>query len=280
MPRLFTLVRSLALASTLAAAGASAQTVRFHTTIGAFDVLLNPTGAPQLQPYVDSFLQYVDAGTYEGVVINRASQNFVVQLGSFTTSAQTTAEVPSSGFDVAPPLDPVIVDGDNDGDIDFDTTPFSNTRGEVAFALRAGEVNVSTSSFFVNLGDNSFLDDQGFVPFASIPDMSLFDEIDALDRVDLSSTIGQPGNLAYVDIPVVNGNQMLFIERAVVVPEPSAASLAALVLVPWGWAICKTGGSASRAYASGQPRGAASDMAASARLTARPPNPMTVNKAG
>lgn len=236
MPRFFSLVRLVALASMLVATGASAQTVRFHTTVGSFDVLLNPTGAPQLQPYVDSFLQYVDAGAYEGVVINRADQGFVVQLGGFTTSATTTAEVPSSGFDEAPPLDPVIVDSDNDGNIDFDASPFSNTRGKVAFALRPSEVNVLTSSFFVNLGDNSFLDAQGFVPFASIADMTFFENVDALDRVDLSSTIGQLNNLAYTDVPVVNGNQLVLVERANVVPEPSAGVLVGLVLTLVGGA--------------------------------------------
>jgi peptidyl-prolyl cis-trans isomerase A (cyclophilin A) len=230
VPRFFTLVCSVVLASLLSAAGTTAQTIRFHTTLGPFDVLLNPTGASELQPYIDGFLQYVNSGAYEGVVINRADEGFVVQLGIYTTSATTTAEVPSGGFDDVPALDPVIVDSNNDGDIDFNTSPFSNMRGTVAFALRAGDVNSSTSSFFVNLGSNSFLDSQGFVPFASISDMSLFDQIDALDRVDLTDEIGEPNNPHYTDIPVVNGNQLLFIEQVTVVPEPTTVTLAALVL--------------------------------------------------
>lgn len=230
VPRFFTLVYSVVLASLLSAAGATAQTIRFHTTLGPFDVLLNPTGASELQPYIDGFLQYVHSGAYQGVVINRADEGFVVQLGGYTTTATTTLEVPSGGFDDVPALDPVIVDSDNDGNIDFNTSPFSNMRGAVAFALRSGDVNAATSSFFVNLGNNSFLDSQGFVPFASIPDMSLFDQIDALDRVDLSDEIGEPNNLNYTDIPVVNGNQLLFIEQVTIVPEPSTAAMAALVL--------------------------------------------------
>jgi cyclophilin family peptidyl-prolyl cis-trans isomerase len=233
VPRIFTLVCSIVLALLLSAAGASAQIVRFHTTLGPFDVVLNPTGAPQLQPYVDGFLKYVNAGSYDGVVINRAHKDFVVQLGGFMTSATTTDAIPNSGFDPAPPFDPVVVDSDNDGDIDFDVSPFSNTLGQVAFALAPPSPNVSTGSFFVSLADNSFLDDQGFVPFASIPDMSLINQINSLERVD---PFGNPQNLAFSDMPVVNGNQLLFVERAVVVPEPSAAFQLAVVLgLAAGW---------------------------------------------
>jgi cyclophilin family peptidyl-prolyl cis-trans isomerase len=227
VPRFFALVCSVVLASLLSAADASAQIVRFHTTLGPLDVVLNPTGAPQLQPYVDGFLQYVNAGAYDGVVIHRAQKDFVVQLGSLTTTVTTTDAIPSTGFDQAPPLAPVIVDSDDNGVVDFDVSAFSNTRGQVAFALTPPSPNVTTGSFFVNLSDNSFLDAQGFVPFASIPDMSLINAINDLERVD---PFGDPFNLTYSDIPVVNGNQLLFVERAVVVPEPFTARLLAVVL--------------------------------------------------
>lgn len=222
------LIVAYSLASLCIANAAPAQTVRFETTVGSFDVVVNPTGAPELQPYVDGFLQYVNAGTYEGTVINRAARDFVVQMGGFTTDATTSATVPATGFEPAPVLDPIIVDADNDGQIDFDTTPFSNTYGEVAFALRSGQVNSAGSSFYVNLVDNSFLDAQGFVPFARIRNMEVIELIEGLNQVDLSTQVGDRGNLAYTDVPVINGDQLVFIESVRVAPEPSAAAIAAV----------------------------------------------------
>lgn len=225
------IVAACCLAASCVASYAPAQTVRFETTVGSFDVVLNPTGAPELQPYVEGFLQYVSAGTYEGTVINRAPEGFVVQMGSFTTDATTSATVPATGFELVPALDPVIVDADNDGQIDFDTTPFSNTYGEVAFALRSGQVNSASSSFYVNLDDNSFLDPQGFVPFARIPNMEVIELIEGLNQVDLSSQVGTPGSLAYTDVPVINGDQLVFIESLSVAPEPSTTAIAAVASI-------------------------------------------------
>lgn len=225
MPRYLLILCVFVLASMDSVSSGTAQTVRLYTTIGPIDMVLNPTGAPEIQPYVDGFLQYVRAGAYDGVVINRAVKDFVVQMGNYKTVALATNEIPVGGFDNVTPLAHVTVDKDGDGTIDFDTSRFSNTRGQVAFALFRNEVNVRSSSFYVNLIDNSFLDSIGFVPFAAIPDLSVVDAINALDSVDVSNAVGLPNNVAYTNVPVVNGKQLLFISRAVVVPEPATAAL-------------------------------------------------------
>ncbi len=68
--------------------GASGQVVRFQTTVGDFDMVLNPTNNPVLQGHVDNMLEYVDADRYRGSWINRAAENFVLQMGGFYSHTQ------------------------------------------------------------------------------------------------------------------------------------------------------------------------------------------------
>lgn len=205
-------------AASLAKAG---DTVRFETNAGDFDVWLNPNDNPDLQPLVDNFLLYVESGRYVGAVINRAVTNFVVQMASFRTDDYDTANMPAGGLPQVEQYPAVVVDANSDGDVDFDTTGLSNTRGEVALALAAGNPNSGTASFFVNLGNNSFLDSQNFIPFARINDLSFMDQLEAGAKLDLSTEAGQPGSLAYTDVPVVGGDQFVVIEQSYVLPEPS-----------------------------------------------------------
>ncbi|MCG8450073.1 MAG: peptidylprolyl isomerase, partial [Pirellulales bacterium] len=161
----------------LLASTTAAQTVRFDTNVGTFDVELNPTGNANLQGHVDNMLAYVNARRYNGVVINRAvdgdnndpSDDFVLQLGGFLAASLS---LPSSfnAFPSVQRFDQVVVDTTGDNVIDFDTDVFDNTRGTVTLALSSMRtttfsndpgtptVNSGTNSFFVNLGDNTGLD--------------------------------------------------------------------------------------------------------------------------
>lgn len=204
----------------------AAETVLFETNAGSFEVELNPTDNPDLQTHVDNFLQYVDSGRWVGAVINRTVQNFVVQLGSFRTDSIKIADLPTTGLPSLPSFDPVIVDADFNNVIDFDTTGLSNTRGEISLALNSTGPNSGTSSWFVNLDSNTFLDPQGFIPFARINDLTFFDELVNGPQQDLSQEAGQPGSLAYTDVPVVNGGEDFVVINGVrVVPEPSSLML-------------------------------------------------------
>ncbi len=206
----------------------SAQTVRFDTNVGNIDLVLNPTGNTDLQGHVDNMLAYVEAGRYENTVLNRAdngsnpddpSDDFVLQFGGFLTN---TRSLPSSfnDFPAVQAFDPVIVDLDGDGNVDFNREDLTNTRGTVTLALSNGP-NTGTSSFFVSLGDNSFLDANGFVPFAVVQDMSTVDFILRLNQAALGT------DLTTGNIPVLEDNQLVFVERAFVLdPNPVALSLA------------------------------------------------------
>ena len=200
---------------------AIAQLVLFETNFVDFQVELNPTNNPDLQPLVDNFLNYVESDRYDNVIINRAVDGFVLQMASFEAVNSLVSETNVSDFVPITKFDPVVTDADNNGTADFDTTGLSNTFGEIALALSAGNLNSGTSSFYINLDDNAFLDSQGFIPFARIVDMDPINQIMSLDTFALDS------NLTFNNVPVVPTDSFLVITRASV-PEPSSLLLVLL----------------------------------------------------
>lgn len=208
-------------------------TLRFETNVGSFDMELNPTNDPNLQGHVDNILGYVGLGRYHFAAINRAPEGFVLQMGSFT-GFPGGPDAPGDLFAPLDRFDPVVVDADGDGQVDFDTTDLSNVEDTVSLALSNAGPNSGTSSFFINLTDNSFLDNQGFVPFATIPDRTTIDAIMALDKVDLSDRLGQPGSLAFIDIPVTADNRFVVITDIDVVDAPADFSFVEPILAALG----------------------------------------------
>lgn len=207
-------------------ANAQTDVVRFETNVGNFDLTLNPTGNPNLEPYVDNLLAYVNSGRYDNTLITRADEGFVIQWGLFQADATTTDELEAIGFSGLSRIEefePLIVDADNDGQVDFDTSDLNNVAGTVSFALSALGPNSATSSIFVNLADNSFLlDDLEFVPFAFIEDLTTINAIANLQNEDLSEALNTtPGNLIVSDVPILGQNELVIVQRAFVVPEPA-----------------------------------------------------------
>ena len=64
------------------ASPAASQVVRFETSIGEFDMVLNPRNEARLRGHVDMLL-YVENGAYNSSWINRADEGFVLQMGGF-----------------------------------------------------------------------------------------------------------------------------------------------------------------------------------------------------
>lgn len=198
---------------------ATAQVMRFETSAGSFDMTLNPTNDANLQPLVDNIVAYIGLGRYHYTAINRAADggpgtadDFVLQMGGFL-GFQPLPDLFAANQRSVEALSPVIVDSNNDGQVDF--AAGSNQRGEVSLALSAAGPNSGTSSFFINLGDNSFLDSQGFVPFARIEDMTTVDRIMRLMQVDQSG--GNSNRLDLTDIPVLESGRMVLVHSVRVV---------------------------------------------------------------
>jgi cyclophilin family peptidyl-prolyl cis-trans isomerase len=196
------------------AAVAPAQVVRFETTVGSFDMVLNPTNNPRLRGHVDNMLQYVNNNSYNSSWINRADTGFVLQMGGFHshTKRPPASIVSTRSVDAFAPIRgaPMI-------------SGLSNTVGTVSLALPSQGNDplddAGTSSFFINLGNNASLD-RDFTVFAAISDMTVVNQIMALTQVDKSADPNfGGGGLAFRDIPVTAQGFQVFIKRAFVVDD-------------------------------------------------------------
>jgi cyclophilin family peptidyl-prolyl cis-trans isomerase len=213
------------------AGGATAQVVRFETTVGDFDMVLNPTHNAALQGYVDNFLNYVDQNRYLGSWINRADKNkdgsdFVLQMGGFFSNTKRPPLTIDSTRPVAT-LAPVKGAPAAENGL-------SNTIGTVALALPgAGNgrafADEGTSSFFINMGNNSFLD-QDFTVFARISDLTVVNNIMDLKTIDRSSDPlfgADPNDTAtFTRVPVQADGLQVLIKRAFVVSDALTAAQA------------------------------------------------------
>jgi cyclophilin family peptidyl-prolyl cis-trans isomerase len=199
---------------------ARAQVVRFQTSAGDFDLVLNPTSNPALQGHVDNMLHYVLSGRYDDTVINRADTNygfpFVLQMGSFET-ASATIPATVNGFQPIETFDPIQ-------GVPASAVGLSNLNGTVGLAVRGdgtgrADRNSGQSSFYVNLTDNSFLNPD-FTVFARVANMATVNSIMALHTVDLTSNAAfgaEPGNFAFTDVPILPSGNLVFIRKAFVV---------------------------------------------------------------
>lgn len=207
-------------AALLPAVVAYGQVVRFQTSVGDFDLVLNPTSNPALQGHVDNMLHYVLSGRYDDTVINRAAKEFdgsgfVLQMGSFETLGPT---IPATvnGFQPIELFDPI--EGAPAASVGL-----SNTIGTVGLALRGkgdGTTDQASGqgSFYINMNNNSFLDPD-FAVFARVVDLTTINTIMAQRTVDLTQNpaFGDGFDLAFTEVPVLPNDNLVFIRKAFVV---------------------------------------------------------------
>lgn len=130
----------LTLALALASLNVQAQTVQFVTTKGDFDVALNCEKAPLT---CRNFLRYVKNGSYDDSIFHRVIKNFMIQGGGFNKQGEKLSQF-------AP-----IANESNNG--------LSNLTGTIAMA-RTSAPDSATRQFYINVHDNTFLDDQDGQP--------------------------------------------------------------------------------------------------------------------
>jgi peptidyl-prolyl cis-trans isomerase A (cyclophilin A) len=116
---------------------------RFETSAGVFTIQVHTDWAPQ---GADRFYTLVKSGYYDDQRIFRVVPGFMAQFGI-------------SG-------DPKVWAVWREKRIPDDPVRQSNTRGMVSFAT-AGP-NTRTTQIFINFGNNSMLDGQGFAPFGLV----------------------------------------------------------------------------------------------------------------
>jgi len=151
-------LRPLVVLSAAAAApgvlGADPQ-VDVRTSAGTIRLELYPGKAPKT---VENFLQYVRDGHYNGTVFHRVIDGFMIQGGGFEGS-----------FKQKPTHSPIP----NEAQAGV-KAGLTNAIGTIAMA-RTADPNSATAQFFINVGDNTFLnwgdprgDGNGYAVFGKV----------------------------------------------------------------------------------------------------------------
>lgn len=179
----------------------------------------------------DNFLQYVNAGLYDGSIMHRLSSGFVLQGGGFYEWRLTEPAPLNVSLD---PTYEVDLDGNPNTDNPQVMNEFgrSNLRGTLAMAKLAspsdggppnGGPNSATNQYFFNLSNNNAanLDNQngGFTVFARVigDGMALVDAFASLNITNLNPDLDNNGardpQYPFKEIPFV-GNSLVKVERA------------------------------------------------------------------
>jgi len=178
----------LFLAALLAAACASAQTVKLQTTEGDIRIELNAEKAPKT---VANFLQYVKSGHYNGVIFHRVIGNFMIQTGGYDAK-----------LNQRPVKAPIPLESGNG---------LGNLRGTIAMA-RTNDPNSATSQFFINVVDNFNLDADvgrigtGYAVFGQV--------VEGMDVVDKIRAVETTAKSVHENLPI----KPIFITKASIEP--------------------------------------------------------------
>ena len=148
--------------------------IRFETTLGSFTVEIFEKEAPIS---AKNFLDYAEAGHFDGTVFHRVIPGFVIQGGGMTADMrqrETRASIRN--------------EADNG---------LKNRRGTLSMA-RTNDPHSATSQFFVNLVDNAFLDPgrggAGYAVFGCVTE-----GMDVVDKIAAVKTGSKGG---HQDVPV------------------------------------------------------------------------------
>ena len=153
-----------------------AQKVRLDTSMGPIVLELDAEKAPKS---VANFVDYVKAGHYNGTVFHRVIDGFMIQGGGMDASMK---EKPTRA--------PIPLESRNG---------LVNARGTVAMA-RTMDPNSATSQFFINLKDNSFLDQansrdgNGYAVFGKV--------VSGMDVVDKIKAVPTGNNGPHQNVPL------------------------------------------------------------------------------
>ncbi|MEU1820217.1 peptidylprolyl isomerase [Streptomyces roseifaciens] len=159
--------------------------VRLSTNHGDIVLELNSEAAPKT---VQNFLEYVDAGHYNGTIFHRVISGFMIQGGGFTPDMQQK------------PANAPIENEANNG--------LQNNRGTVAMA-RTNDPHSASAQFFINTVDNAFLNHSsptpqgwGYAVFGKV--------VEGDDVVDAIRDVRTASKGFHQDVPV----EPVIIERA------------------------------------------------------------------
>ncbi len=173
------IMMALAATSATGTEGVAAEPPRvmLDTSLGRVILALDPDKAPET---VKNFLDYVDAGFYDGTIFHRVIPDFMIQGGGFTREmSEKTTRSP-------------VTNEANSG--------LKNRRGSIAMA-RTSDPHSATAQFFINTKNNPFLDHKGktaqgwgYAVFGKV--------VEGMDVVDAISAVKTSSHGPYQDVPV------------------------------------------------------------------------------
>ena len=151
--------------------GVGMVTVKMETSMGDITLELNGDKAPDT---VANFVEYANAGFYDGTIFHRVIEKFMIQGGGFDADMKqkkTNA--------------PIRNEADNG---------LKNDTGTIAMA-RTSDPNSATAQFFINVKDNDFLNHTapttqgwGYAVFGKVTDG--MDVVHTIEKVDTSIRSG------------------------------------------------------------------------------------------
>jgi len=164
--------------------------VELETSKGNIVVELFEEQAPES---VTNFLEYVEDGHYDETLFHRVIDGFMIQGGGFDTDMRQK-----------PTRAPIRNEADNG---------ISNRTGTLAMA-RTGEPHSATAQFYINLADNTALDQPrshgwGYAVFGKVTE-----GMDVVRDIAKVSTTRRAG---YQDVPA----EPIVIKSARIVPSPA-----------------------------------------------------------
>jgi len=155
---------SLFLAGFALAQSSANPKVLLKTTKGDITIELYPAKAPIT---VKNILGYVEEKFYDGLIFHRVIPGFMIQCGGLTPEMSTKQGKASIKNEAGNGL--------------------TNARGTVAMA-RTNELDSATSQFYINLVDNSRLDEMKYCSFGKV--VAGMDVVDAIAQVPTGSKRG------------------------------------------------------------------------------------------
>lgn len=172
------------------AVAAETVNVRLNTSAGVIELALDATNAPNSTA---NFVQYVKDGHYDGLVFHRVIKGFMIQGGGYDAKyAQRQTRKP-------------IENEAKNG--------LKNTRGTIAMA-RTGDPHSASSQFFINHGDNGFLDYPGQDGWGYAVFGKVTSGMDVLDKIAEARTGNTPpfGRDVPVEQVVINTAEVIAAE--------------------------------------------------------------------
>ncbi|CAB1369519.1 peptidylprolyl isomerase [Denitratisoma oestradiolicum] len=162
--------------------------IKLHTNHGVISIELDTEKTPKT---AQNFIDYVQAGHYDGTLFHRVIDGFMIQGGGYGPGLK---EKP-----VNAPIENEAANG------------LKNKRGTLAMA-RTSDPHSATAQFFINVVDNEFLDFRapngngwGYCVFAQV--------VDGMDVVDQIKAVKTGNTGFHQDVP----KEDVLIERAEVV---------------------------------------------------------------